>query len=75
VYVKDFYAKLKEVAKHTSPSNRTAWDADEVAELARLLDDEADDEDRAEEEEDDDDEDEPDGEWSVGSENHATGQC
>ncbi|CAE7228697.1 unnamed protein product, partial [Symbiodinium natans] len=40
VYVKDFYAKLKEVAKHTSPSNRTAWDADEVAELARLLDDE-----------------------------------
>ncbi|CAE7344639.1 unnamed protein product [Symbiodinium natans] len=69
VDVKDFYSKLKEVAKHTSPSSRTAWDADakKVAELATLDFEEA--------EEEEPEEDEPDGEWSVGSEKHSAGQC
>lgn len=37
--VKKYYAQLKEVAKQTSPTNRTAWDADirKVEELVELL--------------------------------------
>ncbi|CAE7262877.1 unnamed protein product [Symbiodinium pilosum] len=76
--VKNFYERLKQVAKHTSPTNRTAWDADakKVEELAKVLgnkdfwDSEADDND-----DDPSDAEEGEGAWSVGSENHATGQC
>mmetsp|Transcript_10333 Transcript_10333/g.24862 ORF Transcript_10333/g.24862 Transcript_10333/m.24862 type:complete len:292 (+) Transcript_10333:71-946(+) len=80
-HVKKFYAELKEVAKHTSPTNRTAWDATakKVAELAqlleskdRLLESEADEEDEAD---DSEAENLGEGMWSVGSEHHATGQC
>ncbi|CAE7941898.1 unnamed protein product [Symbiodinium necroappetens] len=79
-HVKKFYAELKAVAKHTSPTNRTAWDATakKVEELAHLLESkdqlesEGDEEDEAD---DSEDENLGEGMWSVGSEHHATGQC